>query len=201
MPVPRGSPPLFPSPLFPQPPARRPSIRGRLDSALHEAAVVILDIGAHTFLVMASGQRQGGRFRFQQTLAGNSQRRFAGIVAKPQFHGMIFVHSQRRFAHFGKRREVPVHAFAFPCPSTHTEYHYISQPTNQQNQEHPGNSVHFPHVTFRADGTIILTCPFLSRDISLTDKSDPGNLQFRESLVRIFPSSNNAYAVLPGNAQ
>jgi hypothetical protein len=46
-----------------------------------------------------------------------------------------------------------------------------------------------------------LTCPFLSRDISLTDKSDPGNLQFRESLVRIFPSSNNAYAVLPGNAQ
>ena len=136
-PIPQSLPPLFVQP-FP----RWPSIRGKFATALHEAAVVILGIGAPVFLVGASGQGQGRGFRFQQALAGNCQRGFAWVLAKLEFHGAVFIHPQGRLAHRGKRCSVMLPpALLRPC--AYARRYYISQPTHQQQQKHPGDSVHF----------------------------------------------------------
>lgn len=124
--------------------ARRSAVR-RCAPTLLKAAIIVLDIATFAFFVFAFRERQGGRFRFQQTLASNNESGFTRVVAKFQFHCAIRMRAPRHLATSIKQRSPSMPpVFPFFHAGTSISHSHVTHPPEQQQYKKPRQNGHFP---------------------------------------------------------
>jgi hypothetical protein len=113
---------------------------------LRIAAIIVFDIAAFAFCMIASGQGQGQGFRFQDALARDGQRGTARIVAQSQFHGAIPVRAQGA-----------IFPSTLPWLEERARCHEAKRSSGRKKQENTQqvDNGHFSHVISGADGIII----------------------------------------------